>query len=42
MAKKPTMKLLTDIVPTPGRLIVALARNDGTGSEKKSINHWPR
>ena len=40
-ATKPTMKLLTDIVPTPGKFMVAFAKNGGTGSDKTSINHWP-
>lgn len=35
------MKLLTDIVPTPGRLIVAFSKKCGTGSERKSISHCP-
>ena len=41
MATKPTMKLLTDKVPTPGKLICAFAKKGGTGRDKKSISHCP-
>jgi hypothetical protein len=36
------MKLLTEITPMPGRLIVAFAKNNGTGRCRASINHCPR
>src|SRR5689334_356009 len=38
---KPTMRLLIETMPTPGRSTCAFAKKCGTGSEKQSINHCP-